>query len=203
MVSGRGKRQSALDTGRTRPATPLITVAGGCPQKCCSSLAKEVAERCKQCESRDNCRRPSIKPLARAGVEWLERACMIGKSGWRAARVSSLPVGACALNATDCARPNHKEQRACPALPISTQRVTWALFTPIICTLHAIPPTLAVSTSSVHWPRAARRRRRRQACSLRPLPPLQSVVAEHCCDGYASQGRPRALPLPAARPCSS
>ena len=147
-------------------------------------------------------RRPSIRPLARAGVEWLERACMIGKSGSRAARVSSLPVGACALNATDCARPNHKEQRACPAVPISTQRVTWALFPPIICTLHAIPPVLAVSTSSVHWPRAARRRRR-QACSLRPLPPLQSVVAEHCCDGCASQGRPRALPLPAARPCSS
>lgn len=55
-------------------------------------------------------RRPSIRPLARAGVQWLERACMIGKSGWRAARVSSLPVGACALNATACARPNHKEQ---------------------------------------------------------------------------------------------
>jgi hypothetical protein len=122
---------------------------------------------------------PSIWTLARAGVDWLERACMIGKSGWRAA----MPVGACASNATDCARPNHKEQvlvRRClfrhrQSLGPCSRRSS-ALCTQSRPRLQSVSTSsvcpLAASCSSSPSPSAA-------AFEGRPLPRLQSVVAEH------------------------
>jgi hypothetical protein len=141
---------------------------------------------------------PSIWTLARAGVDWLERACMIGKSGWRAA----MPVGACASNATDCARPNHKEQVLVRRCLFRHRQSLGPRFgrSSALCTQSR--PRL----QSQRAPSTGRKLlvvALAQRCSLRSLPPLQSVVAELCGDGYASQGRPRALPLPAARPCSS
>jgi hypothetical protein len=101
---------------------------------------------------------------------------MIGKLGWRAARCRLRQLELASRMPQIARDQITRSKRACPALPISTQRVTWALFAPIICTLHAIPPALAVATSVVHWPQLAqRRRRRRQNCSLRPpLSPIHS-----------------------------